>query len=186
MPPTRSLIHQRSQWYDNFNYLPTYPPTVVPTLLHTNIPTHLSTHPPSYIPTYLSTHPPTYIPTYLKHNRSMKVAVQGPDYYGPTLVNSSLYLPIYLSIYLFMALQSLWTLDAFQFLNLYTVGRTPWTGDQPVARPLPTHRTQTENKGRQIYIHALSGIGTHDPSVRAGEDGSCLRPRGHCDRSVNC
>jgi hypothetical protein len=28
----------------------------------------------------------------------------------------------------------------FQFLNLYTVGRTPWTGDQPVARPLPTHR----------------------------------------------
>jgi hypothetical protein len=33
----------------------------------------------------------------------------------------------------------------FQFLNLYTVGRTPWTGDQPVARPLPTHRTtQTE------------------------------------------
>jgi hypothetical protein len=23
-----------------------------------------------------------------------------------------------------------------QFLNLYTVGRTPWTGDQPVARPL--------------------------------------------------
>jgi hypothetical protein len=26
-------------------------------------------------------------------------------------------------------------------LILYTVGRTPWTGDQPVARPLPTHRT---------------------------------------------
>jgi hypothetical protein len=23
---------------------------------------------------------------------------------------------------------------------LYTAGRTPWTGDQPVARPLPTHR----------------------------------------------
>jgi hypothetical protein len=29
----------------------------------------------------------------------------------------------------------------FQFPNLYTVGRTPWTGYQPVARPLPTHRT---------------------------------------------
>jgi hypothetical protein len=29
----------------------------------------------------------------------------------------------------------------FSFLILYTVGRTPWTGDQPVARPLPTHRT---------------------------------------------
>jgi hypothetical protein len=50
----------------------------------------------------------------------------------------------------------------FQFLVLYTVGRTPWTGDEPVARPLPTHRT----------IHALSGIRTDDPSVRAGEDGS--------------
>jgi hypothetical protein len=41
-----------------------------------------------------------------------------------------------------MALQPLWTLSAF-----YTVGRTPFKGDQPVARPLPTHRTtQTENK----------------------------------------
>jgi hypothetical protein len=29
----------------------------------------------------------------------------------------------------------------FQFLNLYTVGRTPWTSDQPVIRPLPTHST---------------------------------------------
>jgi hypothetical protein len=35
----------------------------------------------------------------------------------------------------------------FSFLILYTVGRTPWTGDQPVPRPLPTHRTtQTQNK----------------------------------------
>jgi hypothetical protein len=29
----------------------------------------------------------------------------------------------------------------FSLLILYTVGRTSWTGDQPVARPLPTHRT---------------------------------------------
>jgi hypothetical protein len=34
----------------------------------------------------------------------------------------------------------------FNFI-LYTVGRTPWTGNQPVARPLPIHRTtQTQNK----------------------------------------
>jgi hypothetical protein len=33
----------------------------------------------------------------------------------------------------------------FSFLNLYTFGRTPWTGDQPVARPLPAYKTtQTE------------------------------------------
>jgi hypothetical protein len=42
--------------------------------------------------------------------------------------------------------------------------------------------TQTQNK--QTDIHALSGIRTHDPSVRASEDSSCLRPRGHCDRHV--
>jgi hypothetical protein len=35
----------------------------------------------------------------------------------------------------------------FSFLIVYPVGRTPWTGDQPVTRPLPTHRTrQTQNK----------------------------------------
>jgi hypothetical protein len=38
----------------------------------------------------------------------------------------------------------------FQFLNPYTVDRTPWTGDQPVARPLPTHRTtQAQNNAHR-------------------------------------
>jgi hypothetical protein len=32
---------------------------------------------------------------------------------------------------------------------------------------------------------ASSGIRTNDPSVRAGEDGSCLRPRGPRDRQDN-
>jgi hypothetical protein len=41
----------------------------------------------------------------------------------------------------------------FSFLILYTVGRTPWTGDQPIARPLPTHRTtQTQNKRTQTSM----------------------------------
>jgi hypothetical protein len=41
----------------------------------------------------------------------------------------------------------------FSFLILYTVGRTPFTGDQPVARPLPTHRTtQTQNKRTQTSM----------------------------------
>jgi hypothetical protein len=39
--------------------------------------------------------------------------------------------------------------------------------------------TYTQNN---TNIHASSGIQTHDPSVRAGEDSSCLRPHGHCDR----
>jgi hypothetical protein len=33
-------------------------------------------------------------------------------------------------------------------------------------------------------IHALSGNRTHDPSVRASEDSSCLRPPGHCDEHI--
>jgi hypothetical protein len=31
----------------------------------------------------------------------------------------------------------------FRFLIFYAVSRTPWTGDQPVARPLPAHRIDT-------------------------------------------
>jgi hypothetical protein len=39
------------------------------------------------------------------------------------------------------------TWSLLQFLNLYTFGRAPWTGDRLVARPLPTHRTtQGQNK----------------------------------------
>jgi hypothetical protein len=35
----------------------------------------------------------------------------------------------------------------FNFLIFNTVDRTSWTGDEPVARPLPAHRsTQTQNK----------------------------------------
>jgi hypothetical protein len=41
----------------------------------------------------------------------------------------------------------------FSFVILYTIGRTPWTGDQPVARPLITHRTtQTQNKLTQASM----------------------------------
>jgi hypothetical protein len=53
----------------------------------------------------------------------------------------SIYLSIYLSTYLPMALYPLCSLADFQFIELYTVGKTPWTEDPPVARPLPTHRT---------------------------------------------
>jgi hypothetical protein len=75
-------------------------------------------------------------------------------------------------------------------LDLFTFGRTPWTSDQPVARPLPKHRTtQTQNKSIHTHththtpnIHNLSGIRTHDHSVRASEDSSCLRLLGYSDR----
>jgi hypothetical protein len=51
----------------------------------------------------------------------------------------------------------------FSFLILYTVGRTPWTVDQPVARPLPTHRTtQTQNKRTQTSMLCV-GFETRSP-----------------------
>jgi hypothetical protein len=41
----------------------------------------------------------------------------------------------------------------FSFIILYTVGRTPWTRDLPVARPLPKHRTrQIETKRTQTFM----------------------------------
>jgi hypothetical protein len=46
------------------------------------------------------------------------------------------------------------------FRNLfYTDGRTPWTGDKPVARPLPTHKTtQTHNKLTQTSMRECEDV----------------------------
>jgi hypothetical protein len=59
-----------------------------------------------------------------------------------------------ISFYLCMVLQPFCgPLPHFQFLTLYTVGRTPWTGDQPVARALPTRKTtRTQNKRIQTSM----------------------------------
>jgi hypothetical protein len=76
-----------------------------------------------------------------------------------------------------LALQYLCALAPFfQFPDIFTIGRTPWTSDQLVARPLPKHRTaQTQNKHIHTpNIQALSGIRTNDNSVRASEDISYL------------
>jgi hypothetical protein len=69
-------------------------------------------------------------------------------------------------------------------LDLYTIGRISWTSDQPVARPVPKYRTtQAQNKRAHTpNIHVLSGIRTHDHSVRASEDSSWLRPLGYRER----
>jgi hypothetical protein len=40
----------------------------------------------------------------------------------------------------------------FSFLIFYTVGRTPWKGDQPVSRPLPTHTGQHKHR-TNAYRH---------------------------------
>jgi hypothetical protein len=96
----------------------------------------------------------------------------------------SIYLPIYLSIYGFTVV----LLDLsrfFSFLILYTVSRTPWMSDQPVARPPPTYTTtQTQNK--RTHRHSFLECDSNPRSQLSREGrwffGSCLRPRGRCDR----
>jgi hypothetical protein len=80
-----------------------------------------------------------------------------------------------------MALQPFWTLPIFfSFLILYTVRRTPWTGDQPVARPLPTHRTiQAQNKRTQAPMPRV-GFKTTTPAFMRAKTFRALRTRGHC------
>jgi hypothetical protein len=76
----------------------------------------------------------------------------------------------------------------FQFHDHFTEGRTPWTGDQLVARPLPKYRT-TQTLNKRIHtqnIRALCGLRTHNPGFRASEDSTCLRPFGYLDRPFYC
>jgi hypothetical protein len=69
-----------------------------------------------------------------------------------SIINESENLSIYLScLWLYSPLLGLGRF--FSSFNVYIVGRTPWTGDQPVARPLPTDRTtQTQNKRTQTSL----------------------------------
>jgi hypothetical protein len=64
---------------------------------------------------------------------------------------------------------------------VWTLSRTFGQGFGPTSRPLLTHRT-TQHKKTRTRIHASSGIRIHDPCVRAVEDSTCLRQRGHWDR----
>jgi hypothetical protein len=66
------------------------------------------------------------------------------------------------SIYLWLYSPLLCLGRFFGFLIFYTVGRIPWTGDQPVARPLPVHRAaQTEKKRTQT---SMSQVG-FEPTI---------------------
>jgi hypothetical protein len=67
---------------------------------------------------------------------------------------------------------------SLQFLNLrQLVGLLGWDISPSQGRYL----TQTQNKHRHPCLEWDS---THDPSVRAGEGSSWLRPSGRCDRQI--
>jgi hypothetical protein len=94
-----------------------------------------------------------------------------------SLLTSSSLLSLLLLSWLYSPLLGLCSF--FSLLNLYTVGRTPRTGDQPVARPLPARRTQTQTSmpwvGFELTIPAFEGAKTvHALGGGATVIGPCL------------
>jgi hypothetical protein len=76
-----------------------------------------------------------------------------------------------------------WPLTKFRNHFSQTVGLLGRVISPSQGPYLNTGQHKTQNK--HIYtpnIHAFCGIRNHDPSVRASENISCLRPRGYCDR----
>jgi hypothetical protein len=63
------------------------------------------------------------------------------------------------------------------------VGTAPWSEDQSLARSLPTQENRNKHE-KQARSYASSRIRTHDPSDRASEGISLVRPRDHCDRPL--
>jgi hypothetical protein len=97
----------------------------------------------------------------------------------------SIYLPTYLYVYLICGSTALVDLGRFfSFLILYTVGSTLLAGDQPVTRPLPTHRAiQTQNKRTQTSVPRVR----FEPTIPVFERAKTVhalesRQRSHCDR----
>jgi hypothetical protein len=75
-----------------------------------------------------------------------------------------------------MVLQPFFGPWLLQFRNhIYTDVRNPWMSNLNTGQYRQRESAHTD-------IHALIGIRTHDPSVWASEDSSCLRPRCQCDR----
>jgi len=62
-------------------------------------------------------------------------------------------------------------------MSIWTLGRTPWTGDQPDARPLPTQDNTTQ---KNVDTHPCL---ERDSNPRS-QCSRCWRQRGHWDRSL--
>jgi hypothetical protein len=75
-----------------------------------------------------------------------------------------------------------WPLIQFRNHFTQTVGLLGRVISPSQGRYLHTGQHKHRLNAHTTNIHALSGIRTHDPSVRESEDSSCFRPRGHCDR----
>jgi hypothetical protein len=85
-----------------------------------------------------------------------------------------------------MALQPfLGTSYLLQFHNLFTQTIGLFGRGISPSQGLCLHAGQHKHRiNAYTDFHALSGIRTHDPSVRASEDSPRLRPRDHYDRML--
>jgi hypothetical protein len=122
----------------------------------------------------------TQCPEYSKWPLRFRISTTERWNYANGRINS---LSIYLSVCLSMALQPfVGPSSLFSFIIFFTqmIGLLGRAISPSQGRYVHMRTTQTQNK--RADIHASCGIRPHDPSVRAGEDSSCLRPRGHCDR----
>jgi hypothetical protein len=54
------------------------------------------------------------------------------------------------------------------FLDLYTICRTPWTSDRPIARPLPKYRTTQTQKNAHTRQKSMPEVG-FEPMITAFE-----------------
>jgi hypothetical protein len=76
---------------------------------------------------------------------------------------------------MYRSLLPFWSIGLIsQFLDHFTDGRTPWTGDQLVARPLPIHRTTQTQKTARTHTHththqtSMTWVG-FEPTIPASE-----------------
>jgi hypothetical protein len=91
----------------------------------------------------------------------------------------SIYLSIYISIYLSLNSPFVGPWPIYQYHN--RIHSRQDSSDGGSARRKAVTYTQSKRTKTSIV---MSGIRIHDPSVRAGEDSSCLRLRSRCDRPI--
>jgi hypothetical protein len=92
----------------------------------------------------------TFLSVYLSVCLTVRPSVRLSIYLSVYL---SVSLSVYLSIYKCLYSPLLGLARSFSFLIFYTVGRTPWMGDQPIVSSLPAYRTaQIYNKHTKTFM----------------------------------
>jgi hypothetical protein len=77
-----------------------------------------------------------------------------------------------------------WFIVFSSVMFIYRDGKTPWTSALP-SQGRHLHTGQHKQRiNAHTDIHTLSGIRTHNPSVRVSEDTSCFRLSGQRDRQL--